>query len=43
MMHVTAIAVRFESHMERLNATCVDKMHGILMLNLAALTETTKV
>jgi len=43
MMYVTAIAVHFESHMERLNATCVDKMHGILMLNLAALTETTNV
>jgi len=43
MSHVTAIAVHFNSHMERVNATCVDKMHGVLMLNLGALTVTTKV
>jgi len=41
MLYVAATAVHFESHMDRVNATCVEKkMHGILMLNLAALTVT---
>ena len=43
MLYVTAIAVHFESHMERVNATCVDKMHRILMLNLVAFTVITEV
>jgi hypothetical protein len=43
MLRVTAIAVHFESHMELVSATRVEKLRGILMLNLAALTVTTAV
>jgi hypothetical protein len=43
MPYVTAMAVHCKSRTERVNATCVDKVHGVLMLNLAALTVNTKI